>query len=756
MSSVGSVFKGTRDEYQNIVLKVASGSLPDNISGVVYFQSQCGNVNSGGLPFPKKLPDGSDNPDYGSPNLNGDGMVYKVDFNTPGSAMFSCKLVKTPSYYADLATSIDGAATKAGEYTEFKFRNFGISRISILLGPTNPANTALIPVKYDNDSDVALLATYDVGRPIKIDPDSLDYITPLGKIEEYNSAFPPLMQTPLPMFETTAHPSYDPVTKELYITNFTKSTETELTKSKLYTLLYHDSDSVLSKLYKLAKEFEEKKKKAKNLKELEEAKEEAIEGIKDFINSVEHPSEKKKKKGFFKKILDGILKILGKVLQKGMETEDHVFLYTFDNKGPLKCNRLVDEKGKDIVIFQCMHQTSLSENYVLLMDSSFKFAFDLLINNPFPEHPVIDRFIRMISTKQVLPYTDLWLVDRNTLRNAKDKQTVLARKVPGGIPAECVHFSTEYDETDGKITLFTAQNNAACLAEWVRPYDTNYFTGKAPDDSIVGDYAVGELSISSIGKYVVDPVSATVVDSKQIKEIGNLPEPDNLPDGLLKDVGPNTWGIGLYTFRDMISPTEPNRKIDTLFFVNFGTNPDLLTKYIYELYKNFPNRDPENLETLLAYTEKGIPGSILTIDAETMTITDHYEVDDKTFPVSLQFVPCKTPTPGRDPSVDGYIFVTVKVFEEVFEVGEYHSQLWLFEAWNVGGGPVCQLASDKLNYCSPLHTLYLPEAPSITSGYQVDVIEDYKNSIHKSTLFFEKKKYKKFFEKYVYPNFKSS
>ncbi len=438
-----------------------------------------------------------------------------------------------------------------------------------------------------------------------------------------------------------------------------------------------------------------------------------------------------------------------------METTDQVFLNTFtnDNDEGLKINRLVDENGDNIVIFQCMHQTSISENYVLLMDSSFKFAFDLLINNPFPEYPVIDRFIRAISTKQVLPYTNLWLVDRQTLRNAKNNETVLARQVPGGVPSECVHFSTEYDDTNDTITLYTAQNNAACLAEWVRLYDTNYFTNEAPKESVIGDYAVGELSISSIGKYVVDGKNAKTISVQTIKEMGNLPPIDQLPEGPLTNVGPNTWGIGLYTFRDMISPIEPNRKIEKLYFVNFGVNPDLLTNYIFNLYQNFPNREPEDLDTLLAYTKKGVPPSILMIDTASMKITDHYEMPADSLPVSLQFIPCKTATPERDPSVDGYIFITVKACIETNGVCSYNSQIWLMEAWNISGGPICKLNSDKLNYCSPLHTLWLAEAPSVTSGYQINVEDDFNESIEHSTLFFEDGKYKDFFNKYVYPNF---
>ncbi len=42
-----SIFKGTRNEYQNIQLSVCEGSLPDKLYGVIYFQPQCGTIVSG-------------------------------------------------------------------------------------------------------------------------------------------------------------------------------------------------------------------------------------------------------------------------------------------------------------------------------------------------------------------------------------------------------------------------------------------------------------------------------------------------------------------------------------------------------------------------------------------------------------------------------------------------------------------------------------------------------------------------------------
>lgn len=741
----GPIFRGNRKEITNVTLNILEGHLPDNLYGHIYFLSQCGNPNSGGIPFPKKLPDGSDNPDFGSPILNGDGMVFRIDFPGNATAQATCRLMKTPSYYADDALSFNGEATKSGDYKEFAFKNYGIIRMSLLLGPKNTLNTALIPVNFKDDSGISILATNDVSRPWKIDPVTMEMISPIGKNEEWVSGFPPLMQTPFPMFETTAHPSYDPQTRELYITNYTKSSETEMSKSNLKTMMHMHEDKLIAKLEDIAKRHD-------NHGDDDKARRE----LKELLNSANpiHEKQAKKNQSIWQKILGflkGVFKWVGKEIGKGMETEDQVFIYTFDGSGEMKQNRLVDEDGNNLVIIQCMHQTSISDNWIILMDSSFKFSFDLLINNPFPNHEFIDRFIRIILSKQVLQNTQVWIVNRQDLRDASPGSEVLAREIPGGVPSECVHFTAEFDDSNDEVTFYTAQNTASCLAEWVRTYDINHFTKQPPTEGFIGDYAVGELSVNSVGKYVIDTKTATMKEKIELEEMGNLPPVEDLDHKPIKDIGPNTWGIGLYALRDFISPEVKTNKISNIFYVNFGANPKLLTEYIYQLYKNAPGLDPKEVDKVLAYTEKGVPASVINVNTSTMQIDDHFEFDKKQGPISIQFTPSKVSTPGRDPGIDGYIFMTVKQC-----IGkQYQSQLWIFEAWNLNQGPICKLGSPQLQYCASIHSMWLPEIKSVTSPYSINIEEDFNYTIDKSTLFFEDSHYHEFFNKYIYPNFKN-
>lgn len=752
------IFQGNRDELSNVHLTAIQGAIPSDLFGYVYLMTQCGTVNSGGYPYPEG------NQEYGSPVLNGNGMVYLFDLSAAGQVVVKSVMVKTPSYYADLASRINGPSRQ--DFEHLFFENHGISRMSFFLGAVNYANTALIPVNFSADNGVSLLATYDTGRPVKIDPNTLEFVTPIGKNSEWMEGVPPFLQGPFPMFETTAHPSWDANEKVLYGVNFSKSAETELSRTFLYELLQKDKKAVRKELLRIARAFKK-----------HEDKDKAIKEIMDFIERAKDrpgrkPRVKKKKKGFLHKILKKLgtlLKFIEHFIEDKIAAEtttiDEVLLIRFNGTGALQKWKLVDETGKTLIVNQCMHQTSISENYIILMDSSFKFAFDLLINNPIPGEPEIDELIRILSSKTILPSTQVWIVKKSDLGSG---DTVVARAVKGqpipglsnapygGVPMECVHFSTDYDDTNDQITIYTAHNNATCLAEWIRTYDKQYFTGANYTAADIGNYAAGQMALSSVGKYVIDGTTATFVpgQNKIIKEEGTLPPINQLDNQPLKNVGPNTWGIGLYAYRGMISPTEAGSKIKQLYFVNFGTRPELLTEYIEALYSEVPNRKLTEKE-ILAYTKCGIPSSIVSINTTDFKIDDHYEFDWSVNPISIQFIPMKTPTPGIAPEQDGYIWVTAKQLVGEGDSMTYQSQIWLFKGWEVGTGPVCVMAADDFNFCASLHVTWLESKVSpFTTGYNINIQEDFTETIENSFLEpIDGKKVTAFFNDYVYPNF---
>lgn len=87
------------------------------------------------------------------------------------------------------------------DFAEFSW--FGISNLS---------NTCAVPAFASSEEGrpkrgVRLLLSYDAGRPIEVNPDTLSYVTPVGRATNYHAAVGSLFG---PMIMTTGHPVYDP------------------------------------------------------------------------------------------------------------------------------------------------------------------------------------------------------------------------------------------------------------------------------------------------------------------------------------------------------------------------------------------------------------------------------------------------------------------------------------------------------------------------------------------------------------------
>jgi carotenoid cleavage dioxygenase-like enzyme len=145
--------------------------------------------------------------------FSGNGMVHRCDFGTSRPRLIS-RWIKTPCYWADRATQ--------GTWDAFRNLGGGPGRMSFSLGVRNQANTALIPLGPDR-----VLATTDAGRPYELDPVTLEVATPVGRQSEWRRG----MDIPgwlggifrddvFPLVQSSAHPAWDPHTRQLFTANF--------------------------------------------------------------------------------------------------------------------------------------------------------------------------------------------------------------------------------------------------------------------------------------------------------------------------------------------------------------------------------------------------------------------------------------------------------------------------------------------------------------------------------------------------------
>lgn len=712
-------------------MNVIEGALPSDWYGHVYLNSPCGTVNSNGLPYP----DGSH--EQGSPIMNGDGYVYRIDLGED-EVRLKTALMKPPCYYADLATKV---GNPDGYGSLYQFKNDGLTRMSLDLGCRDELNTAITPFKFAEDKAPRMLACYDAGRNWEINVEDMSMITAIGANKEYTFSTPEYL-FPFPVIQSTAHPSFDAITKEMFIVNYTKSLHTMASHEVIVELLkkdFHGVESflegVIDKLKKhqdhhsIARELGDLLKKSHLLKDVEHKAANWLHGIFHHHKKRKNPPIKASEEA-----------------EGGDTTMDNIYLMRWTGQpGPLDKWKVVDEHGDSLKIFQCMHQTTISEDYIILADATFKFAFDLMVNTPFKSEK-IDRWLRKFLTATQEPYLDIYLVDRKTLD--PNCPTVVGKKLKEPIPLESVHFTADYRNPDGKITLHLAHNSAACLAEWVRTYDQKPPDGKEPiNPEVIGLISTGCMDIGRIGKVVIDGPSAQIVSQDYIIEPGNTRDVDH--------IGVHTWGVGLYTFRDIISPDKVVDQIRYNYWSCYGMNPDLLTKFIYDLYSEYPNAIFTPKE-ILDITRKGIPFVLSRQNVATMKQEDFYQFDKNVHLYSVQFVPRQAGAPRvtDDEQKDGYIFTTEVVNYPNSQGDNYRCEMWIFKAWDLASGPCCKLSHPDLNYAFTLHSAWIDKiATADNIRYRINTQEDYNPLIAALKPEIRQEPIRKLFEKHVYPHF---
>jgi len=700
-------------ETLDLTLEIKEGQIPNDLQGYVFINTPNGTVNSA-LPYPKINPDGSHNQEYSSPLLGGGGYVQRFDLTTPGVVKLKSKLLKPPSFYADEATKQGTSLHKI-----LGFKNMGIARLSFVLGAAEQIATAIVPVKFQGDNHSRLLATADLGRAYEFDAENLEVIAPVGKLRDYKAGTPDIVPWIFKLIQGTAHPTFDPVTKEFFTVNYVKSVETLLYASGLLPLLQRKPELLEKLLEEAIDEWEEKNGDTFNFE--------------NFLETIEKKIDEKDSR-------------LWRVIQKLIDSfkdksklEDEVYLMKFIDRTSHNTWRVIDEQGKNIRILQCMHQTSLSQNYILLIDAAFKLSLDILLNNPFPNNPKIDAFIRKNTTLPQIPDTPLYIIKRSDL--IEGQETVTAKKLT--LKPEFIHFTADYDDENGNlITLYTASNAAACLAEWVRYYDKIY-PNQPIEEGTEGILCVGSMDVGRVGKVVINPENASIKEEVMTYKTGHLQEG--------KDIGPHTWLAGFYTFRDFISAEKPVNKIKNIYWQFGALEQRRLTQFIFNLYENYENRIVP-AEQIKEYSEKGVPLQIARLNTDTMDLEDYYQYPDNYTLGAIQFIPRKIPKEGIDPSMDGYLFTTmINGLPTDNGLTNYVREVWIFDASNLEQGPLCKLTHPQFNFGFTLHSLWVENIEEV--HLEEAIHKEYENLLDEVKGKY-KKPIKRLFEDKIYPNIK--
>ncbi len=433
-----SIMNANRDELPDLTMQIAEGNLPKDLQGHVFLVAPAGTVNSKGLPYKD-----------GNTCLNGDGMIYRFDFNQPGEVRWKQRLAKTPDYKVD---------EKTQHIPLLRFRNHGLIRFSWFLGSRNELNTGFLPMKFPGESNERLLVTYDAGRPYEVDTQTLELLTPVGKLNEWEGA----IDFPIYPFKpilSTAHPVFDTYKHEMFTVNYARALRKYL-------------GDIISKLNK-EKEKEKEQEKHQRLSVISE--------------------------------------LLEKVVNRNSWNDDFVYIMRWHGTGELEKWQLFHPDNSPVTIRQSMHQIGLTEDYIVLMDTAFTTGIEQIINN-FPDLPLIDE--RKLIQIEPSPDSTIYIIRRDDLQKGKKK--VVAQKIV--IPLEAAHFLVDYENPGNKITLHAAHICAWDVAEWLRQSDRSPYDKSQPVSPRLSGTQQSPMDISRMGRYVIDVNNLSVKEKVVIRD----------------------------------------------------------------------------------------------------------------------------------------------------------------------------------------------------------------------------------------------
>ena len=709
-------FYGQDADHQPLELIVKEGMtentcvLPEDLQGHVFIVGPVGTEDSPRYEGSSYVVEPAQ--DGWTPLFNGDGMIYRLDFHqTPqtdsdadrtevGKAWMASRIVKTPDYYADLALETNPRYQKdwPEQYPFLKFHNFGLSRLSINVGNRNSLNTAFLPMKFSDGSE-RLLVTWDGGRPYEIDPRTLDPIAPIG----WNKQWKPMTQAldifkmPFPFALSTAHPVFDTHTDEMFTVNVGKSQRNLIDQSRYLPFW----------AIKFAKRY---------LKNQNSFLRRILDfGIRKWVQCIK-----------FCAFLDWLFEDI--FITPDLNGENFVYLTHWTGSGTDVTQwQVLDENERPLKIRQSPHQMALTRDYVILSDSAFKLTLsDLLpyldiqqsaevqklLWRETENHNEFERilkqrqasfleFLREHLSYEAFDYTDIYIIPRKNLQPGAF--SVTAKKIT--IEPETPHFLADYENPEGKISLYVAHSNASDPAEFIHKVDESYYQEPKITQALQerSGATVAPMDVNKLGCWQIDVETGTTEHSL-------------LP---VEEAKEYLWSLAIYAWRGF----QPDRFTD-IYWNCWGAWQDLVSTFIVDMYDDYARRTVPMSEMLDDILKNCQPSNLLrmhidrTSPSPKLGVPDAYEFPPGYFGNSPQFIPRL----GSEDQTNGYISCIVIHSDRP---RSDKCELWIFDARDLSSGPRYRLSHPQLNIGITVHSTWLSklETPPVRTDYSVR--EDY-------------------------------
>ncbi|GET40898.1 hypothetical protein MiSe_57100 [Microseira wollei NIES-4236] len=405
--------------------------------------------------------------------------------------------------------------------------------------------------------------------------------------------------------------------------------------------------------------------------------------------------------------------------------KDFVYLLRWDGQGDLERWKVVLDDGSSVTIEQTMHQIAVTEKYVVLMETAFRFGLEQGMNNPFHDQMQLNQLIRCLLVDRQSPDTTLYIIRRADLKaGSKPKQgeadiTVVARKLV--LPRESIHIIADWDNTDDRLVLHLGHVCAWEGSEWLRACDRMGTAPERPVPPRLHGMISEETDISYIGRYVIDGETGTLLSDRIIKDLRS------------------TWGIAFFTYGVNPDTGMPPARFDNIYWTCLGLWNELLTEFLVKLTDNYRYRTIP-VEDVLLYAEKGVPACLFRVNVgqdEKIAIADCYPFPNGYMVNSPQFIPSGA---AEASSTQGYIVCVA--------FGPDSKEVWIFDGEDLAKGPLCKLSHPSLDFGFTIHTAWLPKIAKRTASYTIPVKADYQALVSRKD-----RQIRELFDRYVYPHY---
>ncbi len=306
--------------------------------------------------------------------------------------------------------------------------------------------------------------------------------------------------------------------------------------------------------------------------------------------------------------------------------------------------------------FDSIHDVKVTEHHVVFADLPFVIEPGMWRGDP--------------RTRRIQEHTSVWIVAKRDLDAVAPGGAVRATEVR--LPMPTGHLLVDHEEPDGQLRLVAQHMPLADLMITMDRTIADHRSGEPIDVDYEGLVAICQQP-SVIGRYLIDPASGAVLESDRATDVDRC------------------WG-GVLTTSDTTRQGARTHQRQ-LFYAAIGFDPDLVPEPWWDLYHDAADAVVAPVEL----PEHPVAGSLSRVDLEAMKVADVWTYEDGAFPSPPTFVP----RVGSDEPDDGYVAVVVH--------RDGPKELQLFDAGDLGSGPVARATAPDFNPALLLHSCWMPD-----------------------------------------------